>query len=134
MITKQPNGLYAIISTIVEAPTNFNMTKNELHEYLQGTNQFTSTEKNVTEWLSRYEVPFRESLCYITNANMTQNEIDLWLKIVRTEYQVYAKGNSFFSFVNSFGKASEARSASKQFKKKYGLHVQIHVIECLINN
>ncbi|EAC4527125.1 hypothetical protein Q834_00245 [Listeria monocytogenes] len=34
LIAKQPNGLYCRISTVVEAPTHDNMTKEELEDLL----------------------------------------------------------------------------------------------------
>ena len=82
MITKQPNGKYARISSIVDAPTHTNMSKDELREYLDDTQQFDYKNQPVEEWLERYARDFSEAVANIRPVNMTELEIEAWLKEV----------------------------------------------------
>lgn len=85
MIAQQPNGLYCRISTIVDAPTFENKTKEELEDYLEESNQIVEWGKrlSVDEWLRLYERPWEDAVNAITTLNMTQKEIDDWLKLTK---------------------------------------------------
>lgn len=85
MITKQPNGLYARISTIVDAPTDYNMTEEFLQKYLQQTNQLNYTGQTAKEWFNRYGISFERAKEMILPNNMTEREIHDWVDIVSQE-------------------------------------------------
>lgn len=82
MITKQPNGLYARISTIVDAPTHSDMSMQDVDDYVRKSNQFDFKGQTIVEWLKRYEVPFDEALKGITDLNMSLQEKEDWIKSV----------------------------------------------------
>ena len=86
MICKQPNGLYCRVSTIVEAPTFFNASKSELASYLIDTHQLDPF--SVDEWIERYVKSFEYALSQVTTLNMTQDEIDLWIKKVTEQSEI----------------------------------------------
>ncbi|MGM0175723.1 hypothetical protein [Enterococcus sp. DIV0800] len=81
MISKQPNGLYCRISMVVDAPTFENASKSEVESYLRETQQLYDP-LTVDEWLKEYAQPFDLAVSKITTLNMTQNEIDEWIKKV----------------------------------------------------
>lgn len=80
MITQQPNGKYCRVSTIVEAPTHTNMSESELMEYLKDTNQIDYSGQTVVEWVNRWGKSWSEAIKAITTLNMTEVEIEEWLK------------------------------------------------------
>lgn len=81
MISRQPNGLYCRISLVVDAPTFDNATKSELESYLRETRQLYAP-LTVDEWLTEYAQPFEIAIRKLSTLNMTQNEIEEWIKKV----------------------------------------------------
>lgn len=90
MISKQPNGLYCRISTIVEAPTRWDMTKEGLRELLVLHGSLDSPDQTIEDWLSKWEVTFEEAIKQIGDLNLTREEIRKWLVSVG-----YSKVNEF---------------------------------------
>lgn len=82
MIFKQPNGLYGRVSTVVEAPTHWNMSKRECFEYLDDTDQVDFKGQTLEDWMNRYGKDFEEVLKEVSTLNMSQNEINDWIKEV----------------------------------------------------
>lgn len=82
MITQQPNGLYARISTIVDAPTHENMTKEDLTQYLHDTGQIDDFTPDVESFLMKYSWSFEAACDGITSLNMTEKEKRDWIKKV----------------------------------------------------
>lgn len=72
MIVKQPNGLYARISTVVDAPTDDNMTREMLRKLLIRNGSLTMG--TIDEYLDRYLKPFDFGLEYITEYGMSEKE------------------------------------------------------------
>ncbi len=86
MITQQPNGLYARISGVVDAPTHENMTKDDLNQYLIDTYQFDEVTPDVDSFLNEYGWSFEEACKRITDLNMTEKEKQDWIdKVSRKE-------------------------------------------------
>jgi len=82
MIFKQPNGLYGRVSTVVEAPTHWNMSKRECFEYLDDTKQVDFKGQTLEDWMAWHGRNFKEALEEVSTVNMTQKEIDNWIKEV----------------------------------------------------
>lgn len=82
MISKQPNGLYCRISTIVDAPTNWNRSENDMLGYLMITNQLDHPTQTLKEWLDVYGVPFKDAIKCIKETNMSREEITVFLREV----------------------------------------------------
>lgn len=82
LIAKQPNGKYMRISTVVDAPTHWNMSKVALHNYLVETDQFDYFGQTVNEWMQRYGVHFGEALDHVKTTNMTEKEIADWIQLI----------------------------------------------------
>lgn len=85
MISKQPNGLYCRISTVVEAPTDWDMTKEELRALLVEHMSLDSSNQTIDDWLSRKEVDFEDALLELGRLNMTCEEAREWLVSVGYE-------------------------------------------------
>ncbi|EOW0655247.1 hypothetical protein ACN200_002516 [Listeria innocua] len=62
LIAKQPNGLYCRISTVVEAQTHHDMTKEELEYYLINERSLDINLVTLDEWLAFYEVDFNVAI------------------------------------------------------------------------
>ncbi|EGK2524720.1 hypothetical protein IOQ60_000504 [Listeria monocytogenes] len=58
LIAKQPNGLYCRISTVVEAQTHHDMTKEELEDLLITQRSLDINLVTLEQWLAVYEVDF----------------------------------------------------------------------------
>ncbi len=82
LITQQPNGKYARISYVVDAPTHWNWTEAELGEYLHETNQYDFEGQTVCDWMERWGKDFETAKNHITDINLTKQEIEDWLKEV----------------------------------------------------
>ncbi|EAF9222514.1 hypothetical protein A5S02_06265 [Listeria monocytogenes] len=86
LIAKQPNGLYCRISTVVEAPTHDNMTKEELEDLLiiQRSLDINLMIYHVTleQWLAVYEVDFNVAIEELGSACSTFEETKEWLEEV----------------------------------------------------
>ncbi|MBC2114732.1 hypothetical protein HCA91_13145 [Listeria innocua] len=85
LIAKQPNGLYCRISTVVEAPTHHDMTKEELEYYLINTRSLDINLVTLDDWLAFYEVDFSEAIKQLGSACSTFEETREWL--VEVGYQ-----------------------------------------------
>lgn len=59
LIAKQPNGLYCLISTVVEAPTHDNMTKEELEDLLIIQRSLDINLVTLEQWLE--EVGYQQA-------------------------------------------------------------------------
>lgn len=83
IVAKQPNGLYCRISTIIDAPTHFNMTK---QDYINLCVERAKREaKSVLE---NYYYDFERALSYINygdNTNMTNEEYEEFIKECNTK-------------------------------------------------
>lgn len=79
MISKQPNGLYCRISTVVEASTQYDMTEAELYDYLIQTNQLDSDNQSAGEWYSVYGIDFEKAKFALGAGCSTYDEVKTWL-------------------------------------------------------
>lgn len=79
MISKQPNGLYCRISTIVEAPTRWNMSEDELRRLLISHDSMDFPSQTTEDWLSKWEVTFEFARNKLGGLNMTMGETREWL-------------------------------------------------------
>ncbi|WP_338146994.1 hypothetical protein, partial [Listeria ivanovii] len=96
MISKQPNGLYCRISTVVEAPTDWDMTKEELRALLVDHMSLDSSSQTIDEWLERYEVRYEDARDEIRGLNMTAKEVREWLVSVGDKNaDQYLKENAY---------------------------------------
>ncbi|ECJ9736049.1 hypothetical protein ACSVI0_002824 [Listeria monocytogenes] len=84
LIAKQPNGLYCRISTVVEAPTHDNMTKEELEDLLITQRSLDINLVTLDDWLAFYEVDFNVAIKQLgsSSGNLTFEEAKEWLKEV----------------------------------------------------
>ncbi|EAD2481809.1 hypothetical protein OLA35_000505 [Listeria monocytogenes] len=84
LIAKQPDGLYCRISTIVEAPTHHDMTKEELEYYLINERSLDINLVTLEQWLAVYEVDFNVAIKQLgsSSGNLTFEEAKEWLKEV----------------------------------------------------
>lgn len=83
LIAKQPNGLYCRISTVVDAPTHWNMTKQDYIDMC--VNKAKEEAKNV---LANYCHDFDVALNrvrYGKDTNMTTEEYEKFIKDCNTE-------------------------------------------------
>ena len=78
-IAKQPNGLYCRFSTIVDCPTDWNMTA---EDYVEMCKQ--KAEEEAKETLTNYLQSFEMVKDYFYPNNMTEEEIEQFLKDVNT--------------------------------------------------
>ncbi|EAD6699334.1 hypothetical protein YV62_13660 [Listeria monocytogenes] len=84
LIAKQPNGLYCRISTVVEAPTHHDMTKEELEDLLITQKSLDINLVTLDDWLAFYEVDFNVAIKQLGSGsgNLTFEEAREWLKEV----------------------------------------------------
>lgn len=78
-IAKQPNGLYCRFSTIVDCPTDWNMTA---EDYVEMCKQ--KAEEEAKETLTNYLQSFEMVKDYFYPNNMTEEEFEQFLKDVST--------------------------------------------------
>ena len=77
-IAKQPNGLYCRFSTVIDRPTNWNMTPEDYIEL-----QMQKAKIEAIETLAFYLRPFNEVIdSYVPSNNMTDEEWKKFLKDV----------------------------------------------------
>ena len=76
-IAKQPNGLYCRFSTIVDCPTDWNMTADDYIELCK-----RKAEKEARDVLENYLQPFEKVKDYFYPNNMTEKEFDEFLQDV----------------------------------------------------
>lgn len=84
IIAKQPNGLYCRISTIIDAPTHFNMTKQDYIDLC------VERAKREAESLLEICYDFDRALSYINygdNTNMTNEEYKQFIKECNTKVE-----------------------------------------------
>ncbi|EBF5134842.1 hypothetical protein FH010_14070 [Listeria monocytogenes] len=81
LIAKQPDGLYCRISTIVEAPTHHDMTKEELEYYLINKGSLDINLVTLDEWLAFYEVDFNVAIKQLGSGSgvLTFEDTKAWL-------------------------------------------------------
>lgn len=78
-ISKQPNGLYCRFSTVVDCPTDWNMTE---EDYIELCKERAVEEAKHT--LKKYVRPFEWVERYYHPNNMTKEEFEQFLKDVNT--------------------------------------------------
>jgi hypothetical protein len=76
-ITKQPNGLYCRFSTVVDCPTDWNMTADD---YIEMCKQ--RAEEDARRLLESNLPPFEFVKNYFYPNNMTEEEFDAFLNDV----------------------------------------------------
>lgn len=76
-IARQPNGLYCRFSTVVDCPTDWNMTA---EDYIELCKQ--KAEEEARDTLENYLQPFERVNNYFIPSNMTQKEFEEFLKEV----------------------------------------------------
>lgn len=76
-VAKQPNGLYCRFSTVVDCPTDWNMTE---EDYIEMCKQ--KAEKEARDVLENYLQPFEMVKDYFYPNNMTEKEFDEFLQDV----------------------------------------------------
>ena len=76
-IAKQPNGLYCRFSTIVDCPTNWNMTEDDYIELCK-----ERAERVARETLANNLHPFEMIKDSFRSNNMTEEEIEKFLEDV----------------------------------------------------
>lgn len=82
IIAKQPNGLYCRISTIIDTPTHFNMTKQDYIDLC------VEEAKREAESLLEICYDFDRALSYINygdNTNMTNEEYKQFIEYCNTK-------------------------------------------------
>lgn len=78
-VCKQPNGLYCRFSTIVDCPTDWNMTEEDYIELCK-----TKAEKEAREVLANYLRSFEMVKQKFHPNNMTEEEFEQFLKDVES--------------------------------------------------
>ena len=76
-IAKQPNGLYCRFSTVVDCPTDWNMTENDYIELCK-----ERAEEEAKEVLANYLRPFKMVKDRFIPNNMTNEEFEEFLEEV----------------------------------------------------
>jgi hypothetical protein len=76
-IAKQPNGLYCRFSTVVDCPTDWNMTENDYIELCK-----ERAEEEAREVLANYLQPFEMVKERFIPNNMTNEEFEEFLEEV----------------------------------------------------
>ena len=76
-ISKQPNGLYCRFSTVVDCPTNWNMTEEDYIELCK-----KRAEEDARDVLANYLRPFEMVKEWFLPRNMTNEEFEQFLKDV----------------------------------------------------
>jgi hypothetical protein len=79
-ICKQPNGLYCRFSTIVDCPTDWNMTEDDYVEMCK-----ERAEREARENLAHYLQPFEMVKERFYPNNMTKEEFEQFLKDVESD-------------------------------------------------
>ncbi|EJM2871866.1 hypothetical protein NN802_002404 [Listeria monocytogenes] len=81
LIAKQPNGLYCRISTVVEAPTHHDMTKEELEDLLITQRSLDINLVTLEQWLAVYEVDFNVAIKQLGSGSgvLTFEDTKAWL-------------------------------------------------------
>lgn len=79
-ICKQPNGLYCRFSTVVDCPTDWNMTADDYIEMCK-----TKAEKEARETLANYLQPFEMVKDRFYPNNMTEEEFEQFLRDVGSD-------------------------------------------------
>lgn len=74
-IAKQPNGLYCRFSTVVDCPTDWNMTEDD---YIELCAEMAREEARIT--LERQLLPFEMVKEYFVPHNMSESEFEKCLK------------------------------------------------------
>lgn len=74
-VVKQPNGLYCRFSTVVDCPTNWNMTEEEYVEM-----KAEQAREEARDTLKRYLKPFDWVEEYFRPYNMTEEEFKKIIK------------------------------------------------------
>lgn len=74
-IAKQPNGLYCRFSTVVDCPTDWNMTEDD---YIELCAEMAREEARIT--LERRLIPFEMVKEYFAPHNMSESEFEKCLK------------------------------------------------------
>jgi hypothetical protein len=82
-ISKQPNGLYCRFSTVVDCPTDWNMTE---EDYIELCKQ--RAEEEARSILQNHLRPFEWVKDYFHPNNMTVQEFNDFLKDVNTPSEV----------------------------------------------
>lgn len=83
IIAKQPNGLYCRISTIIDAPTHFNMIKQDYIDLC-----VERAKREAENVLENYCYDFDRALSYINygdNTNMTNEEYKQFIEYCNTK-------------------------------------------------
>ncbi|MFC5402358.1 hypothetical protein [Cohnella soli] len=76
-IAQQPNGLYCRFSEVVDCPTHYNMTRDDLLNNHTGTVPSKAVGEDI---LNNYLKPFSEVIERFAPNNMTQEEFDKLVK------------------------------------------------------
>ncbi len=76
-VAKQPNGLYCRFSTVIDCPTDWNITA---EYYIELCKQ--KAEKDARDVLENYLQPFEKVKDYFYPNNMTEKEFDKFLQDV----------------------------------------------------
>ena len=90
IIAKQPNGLYCRVSTVVNAPTNWNMTKQDYID-LCVEKAVERAKREAEDVIANYCYDFNYALSYIfhgEDTNMTDNEYEQFINECNTEAEV----------------------------------------------
>ncbi len=85
IIAKQPNGLYCRISTIIDAPTHSNMTKQDYIDLC-----VERAKREAEDVLENYCYDFESALTYINygdDANMTNEEYKQFVVYCNTKVE-----------------------------------------------
>lgn len=94
MIAKQPNGLYCRISTVVDAPTHWNMTEQDYIDMC-----VEKAEKEAKDVIANYCYRFDDALervRYGKDTNMTTEEYEKFIKDCNSDYLRGNKAKTYF--------------------------------------
>lgn len=82
-IAKQPNGLYCRFSTVVDAPTHYNLTREDYIDIIRMRGKsIEESTREAYDVLENYLRPFQEVIDRFVPNNMTEKEFNEWLKEV----------------------------------------------------
>lgn len=82
-IAKQPNGLYCRFSTIVDAPTHYNMTFEDYINLIKERGyDHEAAVKEAKEVIEYHLKPFEEVIERFVPNNMSEEVFKEWLKLV----------------------------------------------------
>ena len=79
-IARQPNGLYCRFSRTVDCPTHVNMTR---EDYLNDVTQTLDNREEGEVILGYYLKPFEEVLNCYTDLNMSHEEFEALLQVMK---------------------------------------------------